>query len=97
MGTLKPGATYIYERSNEKVYARELGSTESKLIGWYHDQEAFEKSIHSEDQESEKWRLQRKEEMLWDDIRKTAKENESLQKALDSVIMLYRLSKNNPL
>lgn len=33
MGSLTPGATYIYERNNDTVYARELGSTERKVIG----------------------------------------------------------------
>ncbi len=34
MGALKPGATYIYERANERIYAREFGSTERKLVGY---------------------------------------------------------------
>jgi hypothetical protein len=33
MGTLKPGATYIYERVDDVVYARESGSTVRKEIG----------------------------------------------------------------
>ena len=33
MGTLKPGATYIYERDGNATYAREFGGTERKLIG----------------------------------------------------------------
>lgn len=35
MGTLKPGATYIYESPDggKTVYAREFGSLERKLIG----------------------------------------------------------------
>ena len=35
MGTLKPGATYIYERDGDTVYAREQGSTERFVIGKY--------------------------------------------------------------
>ncbi len=34
MGTLKPGATYIYERAGGITYAREFGSKERKAIGW---------------------------------------------------------------
>jgi len=34
MGTLKPGATYIYERADGRVYAREFGKTERQLIGY---------------------------------------------------------------
>ena len=35
MGTLKEGVTYIYERDNDTVYARELGSDPStrRVIG----------------------------------------------------------------
>jgi hypothetical protein len=33
MGTLKEGATYIYERDKGVVYAREFGSAEKKVIG----------------------------------------------------------------
>jgi hypothetical protein len=36
MGTLKPGSTYIYERANGVVYARESGSDPStrQVIGY---------------------------------------------------------------
>jgi hypothetical protein len=33
MGQLKPGATYIYERDKDVVYAREHGSSERRVIG----------------------------------------------------------------
>lgn len=33
MGTLKEGATYIYERDKGTVYAREFGSTDRRVIG----------------------------------------------------------------
>lgn len=34
MGTLTPGATYIYERVAGSVFAREFGKTERKLVGY---------------------------------------------------------------
>jgi hypothetical protein len=34
---------------------------------------------------------------LWGEIRREARTNPALQKALDRVIMIYRLSKDNPL
>lgn len=34
MGSLKPGATYIYERVAGSVFAREFGKTERKLVGY---------------------------------------------------------------
>jgi len=33
MGSLKPGATYVYERVNGHVYAREFGETKRTLVG----------------------------------------------------------------
>ena len=36
MGTLTPGATYIYERNGEEIYAREVGVPvqSRKLVGY---------------------------------------------------------------
>jgi len=50
MGTLKPGATYIYEKANGVTYAREFGAEPStrQVIGWDYEhmhQQAFEASI----------------------------------------------------
>ena len=41
--------------------------------------------------------LQLQHELLWKDIHKEAKTNSALQRALDNAIMIYRLSKDNPL
>ena len=39
MGTLKPGATYIYERNGNEVYAREVGAdpADRVLVGYGYD------------------------------------------------------------
>lgn len=37
MGTLTPGATYIYERVAGSIFAREFGKTERKLVGYTTD------------------------------------------------------------
>ena len=37
------------------------------------------------------------EDKMWGEIRRPARTNPALQKALDRVIMLYRLSKDTPL
>lgn len=89
MGTLKPGATYIYERANGVTYAREFGSDPStrKAIGWDYLQGMGAEYI----------KKVQDEEALWQEIRNSAKANPALQKALDRVIMIYRLSKDNPL
>lgn len=79
MGTLKPGATYIYEKADGVTYAREFGKSERFIIGY---DETF---------------LKKQKELMWRDILKEAETNESLQQAIEKVIMLYRLSKDNPL
>jgi hypothetical protein len=37
MGSLNPSATYIYERVDNRVYAREMGQTKRRLVGWTDD------------------------------------------------------------
>jgi hypothetical protein len=88
MGQLKPGATYIYERADGIVYAREAGADPSTrfAIGWDYDpkkpgdgRQTFQAS---------------KEARLWKRIRETAKTNPALQKTLENAILLYQLCKD---
>lgn len=89
MGTLKPGATYVYERNGSEVYAREQGSTERKIIGYTYDGEGvYQTAKGLRDLENHE---------LWNEIRTAAKTNPALQKAVDRAIMIYRLSKDDPL
>jgi hypothetical protein len=37
MGNLDPGATYIYERVDNRIYARKMGQTKRQLVGWTDD------------------------------------------------------------
>jgi hypothetical protein len=34
MGSLDPGGTYIYERVDNCIYAREIGKVNRRLVGW---------------------------------------------------------------
>lgn len=34
MGSLDPGGTYIYERVDNRIYAREIGKINRRLVGW---------------------------------------------------------------
>ena len=91
MGTLTPGATYIYERNGDTVYAREFGADPStkKEIGWDYDPNNPD---HLERQE----RLNTlRDDQLWHKIRLAARDNVTLQDALDRVIELYHLSKDD--
>ena len=88
MGSLKPGATYIYERNGDEIYAREQGQLDRKLIGHTYDSRTKDgRPLHDHITESK----------MWGEIHRAALTNPALQKALDRVIMIYRLSKDNPL
>jgi hypothetical protein len=100
MGSLKPGATYIYERDKGTVYAREIGADPStrKEIGYEYDPVSGHK-IDYDKRTSDGRPLHDHmiESKMWGEIRREANTNPALQKALDRVIMIYRLSKDNPL
>ena len=94
MGTLKPGATYIYERDGEEVYAREFGETERKLIGYKYEMEDKPDPRTNDGRPLHEHLMESK---MWGEIRRMAPTNPALQKALDRAIMIYRLSKDKPL
>jgi len=88
MGTLKPNATYIYERHDNVVYAREQGSSMRTEVGWNYDPRTSDgRPLHDHMMDNK----------LWGEIRREAKTNPTLQSALDRAIMIYRLSKDKPL
>lgn len=86
MGQLKPNATYIYERDGGTVYAREAGTNIRQEVGWDYDPRT---------EDGRPLRDHIMDSKLWGDIRREAKTNMTLQKALDRVIMIYTLSKDN--
>ncbi len=90
MGSLKPGATYIYERHGDEIYAREVGDTKRALIGYDHKPDTRTKDGRPLIEHI-------REDKLWGEIRRMAPTNPALQKALDRAIMIYRLSKDKPL
>ena len=87
MGTLKPGATYIYERNDGVVYAREMGADprERFVVGYESG-----KDYDSLNQGINKY----KEDALWQEIRRTADTKPALQEALQRVKVLYELIKD---
>jgi hypothetical protein len=90
MGSLKPGATYVYERDKGTVYAREIGADPStrREVGYNYDSRTSDgRPLHDHMMDSK----------MWGEIHRAAKTNPALQKALDRAIMIYRLSKDNPL
>ena len=88
MGSLKPGATYIYERVDGTVYKREIGADplSREAIGWDYDPRTSDgRPLHDHLMDSK----------LWGNIHRAAKENPLLQEALDRVKILYELSKQD--
>ena len=91
MGTLTPGVKYIYERNGDTVYAREFGADPStrKEIGW-----DFDPNNPGRHERQEMLNALRNDK-LWHKIRLAAQDNVTLQDALDRVIELYHLSKDD--
>ena len=86
MGTLKSGARYIYERSGDTIYARELGKTERTVVGYDHncatpDGRPMQQHID--------------ELRIWPKIHQAANSNPALRDALDRVMIIYNLSKQD--
>lgn len=87
MGTLKPGATYVYERSNGFIYARESRESPDKRFVIGNDLSITRPETSGlEDLEDHK---------LWMEIRLAAKKNPALQKACDRVKLIYKIIKDS--
>lgn len=78
MGTLTPGATYIYENADGVIYAREIGAAPSTRIEIGRTPDSLVDQM--------------REDKLWGDIRRAARTNAALQEALDRAIIIYELS-----
>ena len=83
MGSLTPGAKYIYERVGGTVYSRESGKLERTVIGQHLD--PFYKNLT----------LDYELETVWKDIILESRTNPTLQEAVDRVKILYHLSKDH--
>ncbi len=79
MGTLKPGAKYIYEKADGITYAREFGAPHTERFEIGRDYERYLKD----------------ELRLWEEIVRAGRTNEALQQALERAKIVYHLSKNN--
>jgi hypothetical protein len=86
MGKLNPGKTYVYEKSNGIVYARELGAKpETRIeIGWDYD---------SRTKDGRPLIDHIRESKLWGDIHREAENNITLRRALEQCIIIYELSR----
>ena len=82
MGTLKPGAEYIYERANDTIYAREVGTTKRIVVGHNYEKDPLDHRNYMSDP---------KESQLWHDIRCAAMDDKEIEILLERVKILYYL------
>ena len=98
MSQLKPGATYIYERANGVVYAREFGADpiDRFEVGYEYDPVTGHRIDHdSRTSDGRPLHTHIQENKMWGEIRRAAQTNPTLQDALDRAIMIYRLTKTD--
>lgn len=91
MGSLTPGATYIYERQGGTLYAREMGAPASErfAIGWDWALENNPARVRGASIDDIR------ENQLWYEIRQAAMSNKELEQALERVKIIYYLSKED--
>ena len=78
MGTLKPGATYIYESVAGSIFAREFGKTERKLVGYATDMSPEMQLIRSEINK----------------VLQMCESDPVMRELLDQLFVMYNLKKN---
>ncbi len=83
MGTLTPGATYIYERSEGIIYAREFGKTERHVVG-------YESGKDYDPVSANKRMLSELNEVV-----KMCETDPGMKELLDRLFVLYNLKKTN--
>lgn len=82
-GRLEHGANYVYEKADGVTYARKVGDPPDARfeIGRDYDSEKLHKDLmHSK---------------LWGEIHRAAESNPALQEAINRVIVIYELSRQD--
>ena len=79
MGTLTPGATYIYERVDNRIYARKMGEVDRQLVGWT---------------ESESGLAMRSYRSEINDVLKMCETDLAMRNLLDQLFVMYNLKKD---
>lgn len=89
MGTLTPGATYIYEKVDGVTYARESGAdAQSRFpIGWDYTPKPLTNTV------STMFGVPVSELAIYIDMMEASKHNPALQEAIDRAKLLYHLGK----
>ena len=85
MGTLRPGASFRYEKHGDYTISIDEETNKRSIVGYDYSQNYASTTDSILDNK------------CWGDLRQEAKTNVALQHALDRAIMIYKLSKDNPL
>ena len=80
MGSLTPGATYIYERVDNRIYARKMGDVDRQLVGWT---------------DSETGLAMREYRSEMNNVLRMCEYNPEMRELLDKLFVLYNLKKTN--
>lgn len=98
MGRLKPGASYVYERVGNSVYAREAGADPSTRIeiGYTYDPvNGHEIDYDRRTPDGRPLFEHLREDQLWHDIRRMARTDPGLQDLLERAIVYYNLKREH--
>lgn len=79
MSKLTPGATYIYERVDNRIYAREMGQTKRELVGWTDNKSQSMRAYCSEINQ----------------VLTMCETDPAMRELLDQLFVLYNLKKTN--
>lgn len=79
MGSLNPGAAYIYERVAGSIFAREFGKSERKLVGYATDMSPDTEMYRSEINQ----------------VLKMCEKDPAMKELLDQLFVLYNLKKTD--
>lgn len=92
MGNLTPNTKYVYERVGEEIYARESGAPphSRKMIGYQ-----YQNKVDPRTPDGRPLHEHMMEDKLWGEIRRAARTNPTLQRALEQCIIIHNLSKEN--
>ena len=83
----------MYEHRNGVVYATDADTTDKTVIGWDYDKDDPDYDPRTNDGRPLHDHIM--DNKLWGDIRRAAKTNTTLQEAIERVIIIYHLSKDN--
>jgi len=96
MGTLTPGATYVYEHHDGVTYACEQGAdaAAARIIGWNYEL-AEPEVVDPRTPDGRPLIEHLRESQIWGEIHRMAQVDPAMKDLLDRVLLYYNLKKSN--